>query len=178
MLDKFLGTIFITISLLIGVAVSYVGYYLYSKQVESSNFLPVEAVVIKSYISKRHLSKGTPTYHKEVSFDYTVDGQKYNSNLWSFFGNEAERNERNSDHVLSHPIGKRFKAFYDPKNPKLAVIDNTAPKNYLAYAIAIFLVGFIGFIIFCAQQMFFSINLIDIDKARKIRSIVSRSVVR
>ena len=178
MLDKFFGIILISIAFLIGSAISYVAYDLYSKQVAAGNFLPVDAVITKSRISQKSISKGSQTYYKDVSFEYTVDGTKYTSNLWSFFGNQALGSERFGGQIASHPEGKKFKAFYNPKNPKIAVIDNTPPKDYMTYAITIFLVGFISFIIFCTHQMFFSINMTDIDKARKLSSIISRSVAR
>jgi hypothetical protein len=106
----------------------------------------VEAVVVRSEVvtstvtndAGGSVGRSSTTCDPEVSFEYEIAGQRYRSHRIIFvdinYSSEAARAT-----VDRYPVGRRVTAFYDPRNPKVAVLEagmaGNAGHSYLGFAI-------------------------------------------
>lgn len=71
--------------------------------------------------SPKSKNKKANTYILDFEFEYIVEGIKYNSSKPLFFGlylyDEIEQ------FLTRYPVGKQVNVYYDPKNPKHAVVE-------------------------------------------------------
>jgi len=100
----------------------------------------VDGTVVRSEVVTETTGNGITTYDPEVSFEYEVAGQRYRSRRIIFvdinYGRDAARAT-----VDRYPVGSRVSARYDPRNPKIAVLEPGMAGNvshyYLGFAIGL-----------------------------------------
>jgi len=89
-----------------------------------------EAVVVRSEVVASTTTSGTggpvgrtmTTHDPEVSFEYEVAGQRYRSHRIIFVDINYRYDDAKAT-VERYPVGSRVTAYYDPRNPKVAVLE-------------------------------------------------------
>ncbi len=107
-----------------------------------SNFVPVQAKVLESEVKTRNAhgsGNNRVTYYPYIYYRFEVDGKGYRSKRYSYtYGLEASKS-RAEEIVASHPPGAVLTAYYNPENPKKALLDISKPDPTWFYAfIALF----------------------------------------
>src|SRR4030042_6879553 len=88
-----------------------------SKVVQGSNML----------MSNDEDGESTPVFFPEISYAYQVAGLDYTSKRLTFAGTKSYSKRENAKKAASlYPVGTQLHVYYDPKNPKQAVVDRTA----------------------------------------------------
>lgn len=98
-----------------------------------SRFVPAEGVVERSE-TKTSPSRRGDTHDAEIVYRYEVDGHTYRSSRFSFSGDWKETGDRSmaKEREARYPEGSSVTVFYDPENPKEAVIDLGFPGGTCA----------------------------------------------
>jgi len=111
-----------------------------SKVVQGSNML----------MSADEDGESTPVFSPEVHYTYQVAGMEYTSKRLSFAGVKSFSKPEKAEQALSqYPIGTQLHVYYDPKNPKEAVVDRTAKRSkmMLIMGIMFIIIGIVTLII-------------------------------
>lgn len=113
----------------------------------SETFLPVQAKVLESEVKSR-TRDGKTSYRPYIRYRFEVDGQGYKSSRYAFFNSSMSSRARAEEIVAAHPVGSTVTAYYNPGNPKKAVLDNAPPDATLVLiffgvfgVIALFIIG-------------------------------------
>ena len=107
-----------------------------SKVVQGSNML----------MSNDEDGESTPVFFPEISYTYQVAGLEYTSKRLTFAGTNSYSKRENAEKAASfYPVGTQLHVYYDPKNPKEAVVDRTAKisKMVLTFGILFIIIGLI-----------------------------------
>lgn len=80
----------------------------------------VPAVVLSSRV-KTHSGDST-TYSVDITFEYEVNGQTFQSDRYNFVTGSSSGYESKRRVVAQYPVGHRFEAYVNPRNPSEAVI--------------------------------------------------------
>lgn len=132
-----------TISLLLGVIFVIVGFlvtYLMGlpliEQAKASNNWPdTSGVVLKSKVAThRSNNSNSSTYAVDVTYQYQIEGQKYEcSTVW--FGSDVSTSNRSlvQETVKKYPVDKQVAVYYDPKEPEAAVLEPGVFKTTYFY---------------------------------------------
>jgi hypothetical protein len=72
-------------------------------------------------------TESSPVFSPEIRYTYQVAGAEYTASRVSFAGSKSysKRESAEKDAAL-YPVGTQLPVYYDPKNPKEAVLDRTA----------------------------------------------------
>ena len=146
----FLALLFISI----GVVLIFVHRRQKRKAEASASWLEILGTVKESEVqqgtsvlmSNDEDGEGTPVFTPEISYTYQVAGLEYTSNRLSFGGKKSFSKRENAEKVTSlYPIGLKLPVYYDPKNPKEAVVDRTAKISNMVLILGIMFI-FIGLV--------------------------------
>jgi hypothetical protein len=89
----------------------------------------------------------TVTYHAKIHFKYSVKGKSFTSNNVTF-----GQSTKGAGEIVNHyPIGKKIKVFYNPQDPKVAVLEPGVSMSsylFLGFGILFSLMGLIFLIRF------------------------------
>jgi hypothetical protein len=88
--------------------------------------------------------ESTPVFYPEISYTYQVGGLEYTSKRLAFTGVKSHSKRENAEKAASlYPVGKQLSVYYDPKNPKEAVVDRTAKSSsmILVFGILFIIIG-------------------------------------
>ncbi|NJD61017.1 MAG: hypothetical protein C3F13_01220 [Anaerolineales bacterium] len=128
--------IFLTVLFIaIGVILIFVHRLNKRKAEESTRWLATTGAIKESRVkqgssmlmSSDEDGESTPVYTPEISYTYQVAGVEYASKRISFGGTKSYSKPENAEKdVALYPVGKEMTVYYDPKNPKEAVLDRTA----------------------------------------------------
>ena len=108
------------------------------KAEESMSWLETIGTVIESKVeqgsnvlmSNDEDGESAPVFLPEISYSYKVDGLENTSKRLSFAGIKSYSKRENAEKAASlYPVGAQLPVFYDPKNPKEAVLDRTAKRS-------------------------------------------------
>ena len=124
-----------------GAAAAGFGGYMWVEQGEQINsYESTEATVISSQVDVERQtnpdSGGTDrTYHPDVTYEYTVDGETYeSSNVMPGPGRSASGKNRAQNIVDDHPEGETVTAYYDPENPSNAFLVKNRQLKFIGVA--------------------------------------------
>jgi hypothetical protein len=107
----------------------------YRKQLHAvQHYLPVQAKVLSSEVkAKARSSRSSGTsWHPAIRYSYEVGGKRYTSRRYSYSYTFHNTRSFVEEAVAKYPAGATVTAYYNPDNPKAAVLDNTAPDMTLA----------------------------------------------
>ncbi len=121
------------------VYMSYGFYLSYEEQKGAAySFAPVSAKIISSGVeatmhSQPGASSSRSVYLPRITYEYEINGRKYQSARFSYFGaayDTSEQAQRVSDR---YPVGAVKSAYYNPDEPTEAVLNKSAPGPWWEY---------------------------------------------
>lgn len=120
----FFGFIFGVVFAAIGFCVVYFfGLPIVTQAKASLEWPQVSGVITSSKVQSRRDDDGT-SYSSEVTYDYTVDGEKMSGET-VYFGDYVSSSSRSmaSKTVRKYPVGKEIQVYYSPESPDECVIE-------------------------------------------------------
>lgn len=115
----------------------------------AEHYLPAEAKILESKTeSRRSGSKGGTSWHPFIRYRYEVNGKTYKAKRYSYAYTLQNSRAFVEAAVAAHPAGSTAIAYYDPENPKRAVLDNSPPD---ATYVLLFFAGFGSIFLFIAM---------------------------
>ena len=138
----------------VGVGFSIYGYHVLQNAKASVKWPTAKGIITVSKVVKSESTTGTGTnkrrtvsYHAKIHFKYSVNGKSYTSNNVTF-----GQSTKAAGKIVNHyPTGKKVSVFYNPENPKVAVLEpgiSTASYLFLGFGILFALIGLIFLIRF------------------------------
>ncbi len=95
----------------------------------AQNWETADCKILSSRVKTHHDSDGN-TYSAEISYEYVVDGQRFESDQYSFLNASFGRG-RAQKIVRQYPAGSTQTCFFEPGNPENVVLDrNNNNLNY------------------------------------------------
>ena len=71
---------------------------------------------------------GSPIYGPRIVYEYEVGGQVYRGSKLNFGFEMIPRTRQAMEaYIAPYPVGRRLEVYYNPDNPKQAVLEKTAP---------------------------------------------------
>jgi len=143
----FLALLFIAI----GVALIFLHRRNIRKAEESMSWLETTGTVNGSEVmqgsnvllSNDEDGESTPVFFPEIRYSYQVAGLEYTSKRLSFAGVKSFSKREKAEEAASHyPVGTQLPIYYDPKNPKEAVVDRSAKKSNIVLTLGIMFIIF------------------------------------
>lgn len=95
-------------------------YFIYKSQ-SAKSWPQTDAVVQKSQLVASSDSEGT-TYKAQIEYQYNVGPQVFSSSRISVFDAESSNESHHRELVGNHPVGLKFKVYYDPSDPSYSLI--------------------------------------------------------
>ena len=133
----------------VGVGFSIYGYNVLQNAKASAEWPAAKGIITVSEVTKHESTTGTGTnkrrtvtYHAKIHYKYSANGKSYTSNNVTF----GQSTEGAGEIVNRYPIGKKVKVFYNPQDPKVAVLEpgvSMASYLFLGFGILFTLMGFI-----------------------------------
>ena len=121
------------------------GVYEMKRAYESRTWPDTQGTVISSYIDKRsHRDSNHHTstiYTPKIRYQYQVEGKHYTCNRIEFGGESGGKRSKAKKVVDKYPSGKKVTVYYNPQDPKVAVLK----AGFSWGALFAFLVGIIFF---------------------------------
>lgn len=102
--------------------------------------------VLDSEVRSHRDSEGDVTYSVHIEYEYEVDGRRYQSDRYSFFGGSSSGRAGKARVVRRYPKGGEAICYVDPTDPGRAVIQRgyTLEMLFGLIPLVFFLVGAIG----------------------------------
>ncbi len=130
-----------TVCLLAGTGAAIYGAWVLSKARASSDWPTTPGVVVNSEVRTTHSSGrdgSSTTYHADVLYEYTVDGENYSADrVWFGQYGSSSRSEA-AGTVRDYPAGKQVKVHYSPDDPETAVLEPGATwSSYMVLGIGL-----------------------------------------
>ncbi len=132
--------VFAAFSLLAGAALVGLSLWLKLRSQQCLQWPSVTGRVTESRVDDAHLETTKPI----LRYHYEVGGTTYVGFRASFSGYGVSRTAMEAV-VKPYPQGSRVRVYYNPRNPASAVLDNTAPSDWLYW----FMFG-VGFLVLAA----------------------------
>jgi hypothetical protein len=112
--------------LIIGVICLLIGLYNTRKAFLAFKWLETQGVILKSEIETRRVGPNhSRRYHALIIYEYSVQGQTYQSNRLSFSDTFRKNPAESQSKIRLYPIGKRVTVFYNPKNPSEVILERS-----------------------------------------------------
>lgn len=131
----------ILLIVVIGLAMAGFGGYMWMEQGERiDSYEQTEATVVSSDVDRRTSSTSeggtSTTYYPEVTYEYTVDGEAYQSENVMPGPGETGKGQRGwaEGIVEDHPEGETVTAYYDPEDPSNAFLVKNREVMFLGVA--------------------------------------------
>jgi len=138
------GAVFSAVSLYFAIGIFTSGQ---QQNDAAANYLPVTATVLASdVVSSRTSNPGATgnvtSYQPRIEFEYEVDGKTYRSKRFAYLVSGFDR-ETVEGIVKRYPVGGRCTAYYDPAQPRQAILHRSAGGGGStdAYVVAVVLVS-------------------------------------
>ena len=113
--------------LIIGIGVTVLGVKYMCEAKASKSWPTTSAKITKSVVDVKREGVGQSEkrmYSAEISFDYTVEGIKHSSSkVWIGGLSRTNRKSRSQKIVDKYKVGSTAKAFYDPNDPRMAILE-------------------------------------------------------
>jgi len=124
---------------ILGLFVLVLGVSVIVKKIRSRNWPFAIARVVSSDVVQEKRKRGAMMYSAEITYEYKVDGVDYSSDNIDGLANGSSNPEPANKTVLEYPVGRQIEVYYNPSNPKSALVDRSVSLwNY-----AIVLLGLI-----------------------------------
>lgn len=121
------------------------GGYEMKRAYESRTWPDTQGTVTSSYIGKRsHRDSNNSTsivYTPKIRYQYQVEGKHYTCNRIGFGGESGGKRSKAKKVVDKYPSGKKVTVYYNPQDPKIAVLK----AGFSLGALFAFLAGIIFF---------------------------------
>ncbi len=137
-----------------GVGFSIYGYHVLQNAKASAEWPAAKGIITVSKVVKSESTTGTGTnkrrtvtYNAKIHFKYPVKGKSYTSNNVTF----GQSTKGAGVIVSQYPTGKKVNVFYNPQDPKVAVLEpgvSTSSYLFLGFGILFSLMGLIFLIRF------------------------------
>jgi len=128
----FAGAIFV----IVGYLVAYVmGLPLIEQAKASSKWPTTSGLVLKSKVSShRSNNSSSSTYSAKVSYQYQVEGKKFESEMVWFGGDVSTSNKSMvRETVKKYPVDQKVIVHYNPEDPEIAVLEPGVFKTTYFY---------------------------------------------
>lgn len=119
----------------------------YELQIEASQtFLPVDAEILSSDVKKQSNTntasggKTTLSFRPVIRYRYQLDDKNYTAERYDYFRGIHPLEEGAKAIAEQYPKGATRTAYYDPKNPQRAVLNNKKPDD--AWVVGVFFAAF------------------------------------
>ena len=136
--NSVIGAIVIIVA---GAAAAGFGGYMWMEQGERiDSYESTEATVLSSEVDVERRndpdSSGQErTYYAEITYEYTVDGETYqSSNIYPGMGRSSSGQNQAQNLVEDHPEGETVTAYYDPDNPSNSFLIKNQQLLFLGMA--------------------------------------------
>ncbi|MDA3894799.1 MAG: DUF3592 domain-containing protein [Desulfobacteraceae bacterium] len=124
----------------VGIMIALFAYSAHKTSVESKTWPTVNGNIIRSEIEQHGSTTGegpdkkTPAHeYAKIAYQYTIDGQRYESTKISF----SSSSENTRQIVSRYPKGKAIRVYYNPAKPTQAVlVPGNSGINYVPYIFA------------------------------------------
>ena len=144
---------------IIGIGILFWGYNSYKKSQEAKEWPTAQGKVISSEVDSHwssHRTGATKTrqmmHSAKVLYEYTVEDNKYTSNKISFGDTSSSVRSDASKVVKKYRPKKEILVYYDPKNPKTAVLEPGKAGGLLVPFIAGSMFLFVGILGVVSRQ--------------------------
>jgi hypothetical protein len=130
--DVTTGTICAGIFFLIGLAIALSGFMTYRKSNQAANWIPTQGKIKRSEVT--HTTGGKTQYYAHIEYEYTAQGMNYSSNnvtLAQLMGITDTGQSAAQEKVKKFPIGSTVTVFYDPNDPRRAVLQKGGDSGLL-----------------------------------------------
>jgi hypothetical protein len=114
-----------------GLAVGYFFGVRPMLQVHRAQSWPSAPATVLSSEVRTHRGSDSTTYSIDITFSYIWDGREYTSDRYDFSMGSSSGRESKTRVVRAHPVGHRFEAYVNPRNPEQAVINRDFQWLYL-----------------------------------------------
>ena len=117
----------------VGAMFIFAGLLLYQMGAETSGWPVAEGKITSSLLgggrSSRHSNRSSSsmTYGANICYEFFVGDQKHLGTRVSYGDSSSSFKGHGTDIVERYPVGKKVTVHYDPKNPKIAVLETGAP---------------------------------------------------
>ncbi len=161
--------LFSSVFILLGAAVLNSGVKTLLTANASKNWQTVEGKVISSTVDSKRGTKGGTTYHAEVLYEFTVNGQKQSSNDIAFGSFSSSDPSHARSIVNRYPAGSQVTVHHSPSDPAKAVLEvGISGQTYFVPAFGAFF--------FCAGLAFFLFAPAALQRQRAARALSSEMI--
>ncbi|CAA6696796.1 MULTISPECIES: DUF3592 domain-containing protein [unclassified Lentimonas] len=98
------------------------------KSLDSKDWVEVSCVIHSSEVES-HRGSDSTTYSVEISFDYTVSGQPYQSDTYNFSNASSSGRGDKAEVVARYPVGSAHSCWVNPEDPSEAVLSRDIPGS-------------------------------------------------
>ena len=127
---------FSAVFVLVGLGVLAWGIHLTLQGLTSQNWPAAQGTIISSEIQESEDSDSGTVYGARVRYTYRVDNIDYSGSKVSFVDISASDSSIANRVVARYPAGRSVAVYYDPAQPKTAVLETGVSANFLLlYAI-------------------------------------------
>jgi hypothetical protein len=97
------------------------------KSLTSDNWIQTSCIIDSSEVESHRSDDGT-TYSVEISFHYTVDGQRYQSDTYNFDSSSSSGRSGKAEVVARYPVGTEHICWVNPDDATKAVLSRDIPS--------------------------------------------------
>jgi hypothetical protein len=143
-----IGTLISCVTFLLGLVLAFVFVVGFQRASQSAYWRPALATVTECTVIRTVSLKNGVRYRLQFAYEYSVDGQFFTGRdvtLGGHFGSDVRQVAR------KYPAGSTPTAFYDPADPKVAVLERgVGPSTWgiLALTILFLVGGCLGLVVF------------------------------
>lgn len=142
-------TAFAAIFVLVGGFFAVQGTLEWIRAADSTSWPTVDGAVTRSEVTSHrssHKGRTSTSYHAQIEFDYTVDGQKLHGTRRTYKVLASSQSAAN-EAVAAHPVGRVVTVSYDPQDPSRAVLDPGWDwSNAIPIGVGLFAIAFVSFV--------------------------------
>jgi hypothetical protein len=117
---------------LVGLAIVLSGVMTYRKSNQASHWLPAQGRIKTSEVTRT--TGGKIQYYAHIEYEYTAQGMNYSSNNVTFaqlMGIADTGQSAAQEKVKKFPAGSTVTVFYDPNDPRRAVLQKGGDSGIL-----------------------------------------------
>lgn len=150
-------TVFWAIFVLLGIFFAVQGTLEWIRAADSTSWPTVDGTVTRSEVTSHrssHKGRTSTSYHAQIEFDYTVDGQKLHGTRRTYKVVASSQSAAN-EAVAAYPVGRSVTVSYDPQDPERAVLEPGWDwSNAIPIAVGLFAMVFVSFVHWLVVRQF------------------------
>lgn len=118
------GFIIFTLAMPALAIAAFVGYRMVTNRRQSVSRWPETlGRIVFASVDEREDANGVKAYYPNVTFEYEVGGKRYQGNKLTLKDAGYATADEARSRISFYTIGKRLEVYYDPKNPRIAVLE-------------------------------------------------------